>query len=451
MLRAPGQPASPILESGAEHDRDLVPRARAAPPGPSVPAERQRVTAPLSIVSVRTTVESMVNSLRFRIPAGVLIAVALVHVGTLIPRVVDLAANVPLAAAWIVGGYALSALTALTACVLAAFLLWKASDRPAARMLILFLTFLAIFWGSLFRFVELTNDGDSLSVGLTYGSNWISQSALAAFVLCVMSFVRFTALFPRPLTADRLPPARLGWLRRIRETTLRAVPVWGAAVVIWTVIRVVPELIGRSLDPDAMAAGGAMVLVRANLLLMLIGYVVVPLAAAVVGIMNLRTSYRLADAGERRRMTWVMVGFSAATWLILAAAGVGVVAGAFDIPERVALAIPVLFGLAPLLVVLGSVVGVLYGGAIDPALALQRSTVYGVLAALAVVAFAGLENGLSALIEQRLGLPGFTGSVVAGAIVALALIPVRRPLKRFVTSRLGKAEARSAAPATSDR
>jgi hypothetical protein len=179
-----------------------------------------------------------------------------------------------------------------------------------------------------------------------------------------------------------------------------------------------------------------MLIARTSIVLMAVGFIVAPTVGVAIGVANLRTSYRLADAGERRRMTWVMVGFSAAAWLILAAVGTGVVVGTLSMPDRIALIVPALFGLAPLLIVLGSAAGVLYGGAIDPALALRRSTVWGFMAAIAVVVFAGLENALSALVEDRLHLPGFAGSMVAGALVAAVLVPVRRPLQRWVTARL---------------
>jgi hypothetical protein len=372
----------------------------------------------------------------FRLAAGVLIAVGLAHVGSLVPRVLELAADVPAAAVWIVGAYALSSVTALMACVLAAFLLWKAADRPAARLLILFLAFLAIFWGSLFRFVDLTRDAESISVGITYDSGWVSQSALGSFLLAVVAFVRFAALFPRPLTADRLAPARWWRLRRLREATLRPAPVWGGAVVLFLLIRFVPEIIGLLAGPGPPDRQVAMLIARTSIVLMAVGFIVAPTVGVAIGVANLRTSYRLADAGERRRMTWVMVGFSAAAWLILAAVGTGVVVGTLSMPDRIALIVPALFGLAPLLIVLGSAAGVLYGGAIDPALALRRSTVWGFMAAIAVVVFAGLENALSALVEDRLHLPGFAGSMVAGALVAAVLVPVRRPLQRWVTARL---------------
>lgn len=169
-------------------------------------------------------------------------------------------------------------------------------------------------------------------------------------------------------------------------------------------------------------------------------YVLVPFAVVAIGVHNLRTSYRLASRGNRRRMLWVTTGFSLATWLILAALGGAVLVGTLDLPEVTAIGLVILIVLAPLLLVLGSAMGVLYAGAIDPALALRRSTIYGSLGALGIVAFAGLENALSTLVESRLGFPSFIGPLVAGAIVAAVLIPIQRRVSGAVARRIGTVE-----------
>jgi hypothetical protein len=103
--------------------------------------------------------------------------------------------------------------------------------------------------------------------------------------------------------------------------------------------------------------------------------------------------------------------------------------------EALGAAIPLVLVLAPLVIVLCATVGVLYSGAIDTALVLQKSTIYGALGAIAVVTFAGIENALSNLLEQRLGLPGIFGAMVAGGLVTAALIPLRNLLMKRVHRR----------------
>ena len=87
----------------------------------------------------------------FQIAAGLLVLGALLHVTTLWPKVAALSALLPTGVWLFFIGFAICVFTALLACALAGFLLWKAPDRADARALTLFLAFLAIYWGSLFR------------------------------------------------------------------------------------------------------------------------------------------------------------------------------------------------------------------------------------------------------------------------------------------------------------
>lgn len=73
-------------------------------------------------------------------------------------------------------------------------------------------------------------------------------------------------------------------------------------------------------------------------------------------------------------------------------------------------------------------VAIFYSDAVDPALVLKRSTVYGIVGALAFVLFIALESVVSDFFAATLGLPGLVGSVAAGCIAAALMIPVRRAL-----------------------
>lgn len=373
--------------------------------------------------------------LLFRVFAGVLVVGAILHVATLVPRVLDVAATLP-AGAWIfTGAYAACAITALAACALAVLLLWKASYKPDGRALTLFLGFLAVFWGSVFRFLEVTAGPTDVSVNLNYGGQWVSQTALAAWLLAVAAFLRFSALFPRPLTADRLPPAkRFRFLRQVRTVLLQPLAIWGVALGAILLAQFAPGLVARRLGVNSAerAAEVQNVLLSVNLGTILLAYGLIPAIAIVLGVRNLHASYRLSSPPERRRMLWVVMGFSSASWLIVLAVASVVMLGAMDIPERLAVVVPVLFVLAPLVLVLGSALGVLYHGAIDPGLALQRSTIYGILGAVGIMIFAAVENALSALVERGLALPGFLGPALAGAIAAAVLIPVQRKLSAAI-------------------
>jgi hypothetical protein len=376
-------------------------------------------------LNVRTT---------FRILAGLLVTAAAVHVASVVPRVIALVAAAPRGGWAIVAGYVVSAATSLLACGLAYLLLWKSPDRPDARTLTLFLAFLALFWGSLFRFIEVAGESDSVSVSLSLGEGWVAQAVVVSFMLAIAAFVSFSALFPRPLTADRLPPPRrLRRLRAVRAALLRPRVLWPAALATIVLVQRGGALLGRLLgdpvQPDGTLRVAGLLPIVAGMLLFLL----LPPIALAFGAHNLWTSYRLAEPAERGRILWVVAGFNAATWMILGSLGLLAVAVALDIELSVAgLAIPTAIFLAPFVAVVGSAIGILRSGAIDGALVLQRSTVWGALGVIGVIAFAGLENALSAWIEDQLGLPGIVGSMVAGGVVTALLIPVRRPLQRAV-------------------
>jgi hypothetical protein len=209
--------------------------------------------------------------------------------------------------------------------------------------------------------------------------------------------------------------------------------------------RYIPKAVMAVTDMSALEQGGTppavvMLALLVSILLMA-GYAVFGGALAA---RNLGTNYRLAVGEERRRVQWVFAGFATAWWLVLAGAGLVVVSallgsagtgeGAVAVwdPAMLAVALPLALFLAPLLVVVGAAIGILYAGAIDPALALEKSTIYGILGVLGLVTFAALESVLSELLEGWVPLPGLVGPATAGAVVALALVPVRKLVRRWV-------------------
>lgn len=373
----------------------------------------------------------------FRIAAGVLVLGAVAHVATAWPGVTALSEVLGAKSWMIVTAFGVAALTALAACGLAVLLLWKAADRPDARALTLFLGFLAIFWGSLFRFMNVDLASNSVSVNLSYGGGWVSQTALASLLLAFASFLRFSALFPRPLTADRLPPSRFPpVLRRARLAFLRPTVAWGGPVLLLLLLHYLPPITHWAADligpPDPSGTRGYLTGIAVALWLI----VAYGLAAMAMGARNLRDSYRTATSDERERILWVVTGFSAAWWMMVGCIGLIGVTELTGLDTSVlAAAIPVALLLAPLLVVAGAAVGILYSGAIDPALALEKSTLYGLLGVLGVVGFAAIENGLSDAVEEWVHLPGFVGSMIAGGLVTVALIPVRRAIKLWMGRR----------------
>jgi hypothetical protein len=76
---------------------------------------------------------------------------------------------------------------------------------------------------------------------------------------------------------------------------------------------------------------------------------------------------------------------------------------------------------------------------------LRRSTIYGILGAIAFLVFTTLESVLSSLVESRFGVPGLVGSVAAGVVAAGLMVPVRHGL-RTLTSRTAAPPDSAAAP-----
>ena len=76
--------------------------------------------------------------------------------------------------------------------------------------------------------------------------------------------------------------------------------------------------------------------------------------------------------------------------------------------------------------------GVFRHGILDPRLAIRRTTVYGALGVLFIVLFAVVESLVSEILEARLGLPTMLGAALAGATVALIVIPLRGKFSRWM-------------------
>ncbi len=96
--------------------------------------------------------------------------------------------------------------------------------------------------------------------------------------------------------------------------------------------------------------------------------------------------------------------------------------------------------LAALVFVACLAIGIFGFGALDPALAIRRTVIYGALGIMAVFLFAIIEELISGPIVTRLGLPGTLGSAIAAGVVAIAFTALRsvsiRIARRFVPADL---------------
>lgn len=380
-----------------------------------------------------------------RIPRTLTAAAALAslaHVGVLIPRYILTDDAVPLSIRLFVGCIVFTVLAAIGGSVLALILVVRSWRRPEARPLALFLAAAAALWGSVLRLLDVSAAARDLSISINASTVPLLVLSVTV-VVAAASFLRLSALFPAPLDPGVLPPPRrLHALRRARVALLRARTVWlSAALALLAIMAytmgggpVLAFIFAGTFDfesvitrPENVAllrvwGGGMAVLAAVTVVLM-------PAIAMILGVRNLVAGYRAAAHDERRRVLWIVAGSSIAAWMILAPL---LAAPVTMLTSLSADWLPFVGGLllafAPAVLVCTAAVAIFYSGAVDPALVLKRSTVFGILGAAGFVLFTALESVVSEFFEATLGLPGVVGSVAAGCIAAALMIPVRRAL-----------------------
>jgi hypothetical protein len=369
---------------------------------------------------------------------------SLAHVGVLIPRYVITNPAVPLSIRIFVGSIVVTVLAALAGSVLALTLVTRSWQRPGVRSLALFLAAVSTLWGSILRLIEITTTGSDIQIQLQ-ASNRIELFVLATSVIVASaSFLRFSALFPSPIDAAALPPARrFRLLRRARVALLRSGPVWVTSGIALCVMlgygpvaqRVLALVITGAPPTESILADNATVrrawivgLVVVTVATML----VMPVTAMIVGMRNLLAGYGVSDTEERRRLLWLVAGTSIAGWMILVPLlGIPIMALTSLSIDWLSYLAGLLWVFAPAVLVCAVAAAIFYSGAVDPALVLKRSTIYGILGAAAFVVFTALESVLSNVFEATLGLPGLAGSITAGCVAAGLMVPVRNRLAKL--------------------
>lgn len=387
---------------------------------------------------------SRMPNLAFRLFLSLVILASLGHVGVLFPRFLAISAMVPEPARPLVWAALVTILTAVGACTLALILLVRSWRSQGARSLALFLAFLAAFWGSLLRFLHVDVLEDSVTANLS-AEGWGATMAVAGLLLATGAFVRFSTLFPVPLSPRQLPPPRrMPWLRAIRGSLFRPQMVWGAVLLLLLVDWGLGELF-RGLIPTAEA--GESIPVQGAVIPFLVGQIAVvavsPLLGIGLGIRNLASGYHLASRADRRRVLWLVAGISAAGWMVLGSVLGLPLAVILRLPDWLVNVLLALLVLAPTVLVGTSAVAIFYAGSVDSGLVLRRSTVYGALGALGILLFAGLEDVLSNWVASRIGLPGIVGSLLAGSLTAGVMIPLRKTVDR-IASRVLPGQGREA-------
>ena len=142
-------------------------------------------------------------------------------------------------------------------------------------------------------------------------------------------------------------------------------------------------------------------------------------------------NFRTAGEADRRKMLWILAGGVASIAVLSIVSILQMIADHMDMAnadEWLLVAAPA----AVLVFVLGIAAAVFLAGAVDPRLAIRRTTVSAIVAGLAIFAFAGLETLVADMLAARMGFSPRIGSWVAGVTVALGL----QPLHKVVRTRL---------------
>ncbi len=156
----------------------------------------------------------------------------------------------------------------------------------------------------------------------------------------------------------------------------------------------------------------------------------------VFGLGAMEWQYRMGNAEDRARITWLVLGFVIFFWLwstFFMGVMVWLLCGGSEVAGQLmmtafALALPV----GAIVLVLLLTCSIFFFGAFDPRMAIRKTSVYGIAALLLTVALAAAQSSLVSRIVSRLNLPGQSGSVFAGAMVALVFAPMRKRIETRV-------------------
>lgn len=276
-----------------------------------------------------------------------------------------------------------------------------------------------------------------------------ASAALVTWFLGLYCAVRFTHSFPRALPSD-LTVTRMDYLTGFSDL-LDDLPF---ASRVWDVFRgtfggiflaePLPVRLGTALRrwhvrrPAAMWAGilGASVLLGIAVgprwpphPLAMLSTALLTWGGIILIIEGLTLSYVIGGEEERLRVRWLLFALWVPFLLLPAVEwGVGLLGQGGTVSSWVS---SVLIGLAPWAFVVLLVYGVFVKGALDPVLALRKSTVLTGVGVVGFLLFAGIENALSAMVEDRIGLPDFAGALIAGAFVAGVLTPLKKQMEKL--------------------
>ncbi|MGH7477641.1 MAG: adenylate/guanylate cyclase domain-containing protein [Longimicrobiales bacterium] len=232
------------------------------------------------------------------------------------------------------------------------------------------------------------------------------------------AFLRFGASFPQRLTQADLPRRRWSPVESIERAALRPRLVWGAGTAIGLLAWITEA--APLVPPVALVLG--LLITFWNI------------SAMLLSVRFFRLNLARADQRQRSRVLWMvqasvcyLLGYLTLVVLYL---GIG---GWRNVPA-VTLGFANAYLVLVLLVALLLTMAIFYDGAVDPALAIRKTTIFGGVGALLLFAFFAIEGAVSALALRWLGIGESRSVWIAAAAVAVAVGPARRRVERRIDS-----------------
>jgi len=242
---------------------------------------------------------------------------------------------------------------------------------------------------------------------------------LAVEVAGLVGLIRFTALFPRPLTEQPVEappglPAVLYPFHVVSVWMLRPAAPWIAGAVVlaglWTLTASAGRPIGDAGLHPVMDA--------------------VRFAAAGLVVLNLRRAWGRAAGEDARRLVWLLAALSFLIGTLLVFIGGNVLVAVAEWPEPVLPWRPLLIDVGLVGFLVGMAAGVLYDGPLDPVRVVRSIAAYSAVATLGLFLAAALEALFSGTVLAGFALRTGVGTVVAFAIVLSTHRGLIRALER---------------------
>ena len=322
------------------------------------------------------------------------------------------------------------ALAGAASSLLALFIFWRAPHSAPARQVgyvlvayALYTIFMQFAWKS-----PRYGDLDAAWSVAGYGALW----------LMLLGIARFLVIFPRSVDAESV--SRTYWYRvsagpRVTPSLLHA---WHRALVdgrpLWMIAALMMAAAALpTLGPGfplGLWGGVAFVVGTVSFgFLLFAGY---PFAFA-----STTHLYRNGTDDDRRRVRWLRAVLLGAALLVAAiaacSAGMALIRPGPEVSFRILGGIFVGLALLPTAFIAALAFAVLYGGALDPRVAITRVSVWTILGIGVTLLFLVLERYVAVQVVEWLGLPRETGLVAAGAVIAATFVPVRKVVERGVT------------------